>query len=142
LIAINTLKHISLSVSENFKSASDIQPFFCPMLDARRMEVYCALFDSVNSEFRSTSAEIIDENSFSDVLKSNPVCFFGDGAEKCKGFLSSNKNSIFIDNVFPSAKNMITLSQLAFENNEFEDVAYFEPFYLKDFLVGKKKGTA
>lgn len=140
LIAINTLQHISLSVSESLKpQISDLKPFLCPMLDARRMEVYCAIFDSLNNEIKSTSAEIIDEHSFSDLLKENVIYFFGDGAEKCKGVLSKSKNAIFIDDIFPSAKNMISLSELAFINKEFEDVAYFEPFYLKDFVAGKKK---
>ena len=68
------------------------------------------------------------------------VYFFGDGAAKCKDVLSGNKNAIFIDSIFPSAKDMITLSENAFNKKQFEDVAYFEPFYLKDFVAGKKKG--
>jgi tRNA threonylcarbamoyladenosine biosynthesis protein TsaB len=112
---------------------------FCPMVDARRMEVYCAIFNSNNKEVKPTTAEIIDENSFADYLKDNKIIFFGDGAEKCKTVLSPNKNAIFIDGIVPSAKNMITLSEQAFINKQFEDVAYFEPFYLKDFVAGKKK---
>ena len=136
LIAINTLQHISLALSkENGKEGL----LFCPMLDARRMEVYCAFFDSCNNEIIPTSAEIIDEHSFSDLLKKNVVYFFGGGAAKCKNLLSANKNAIFIDDVIPSAKNMVSLSEQAFINRQFEDVAYFEPFYLKDFVAGKKK---
>lgn len=136
LIAINTLQHISLGFSkENGKEGL----LFCPMLDARRMEVYCAFFDSDNNEIIPTSAEIIDENSFSDLLKKNVIYFFGDGAAKCKIFLSANKNAIFIDNIIPSAKNMISISEQAFKHKQFENVAYFEPFYLKDFVAGKKK---
>lgn len=142
LIAISTLQHISLSISEDSKSQiSNLKSLFCPMLDARRMEVYCAMFDSLNNEIRPTTAEIIDEHSFSDLLNNNVIYFFGDGAAKCKNVLSANKNAIFIDDIFPSAKNMISLSEQAFVNKEFEDVAYFEPFYLKDFVAGKKKAN-
>jgi tRNA threonylcarbamoyladenosine biosynthesis protein TsaB len=111
------------------------------MLDARRMEVYCAMFDSLNNEIRPITAEIVDEHSFSDLLNNNMIYFFGDGAAKCKSVLSASENAIFIDDIFPSAKNMISLSELAFVNKEFEDVAYFEPFYLKDFVAGKKKAN-
>jgi tRNA threonylcarbamoyladenosine biosynthesis protein TsaB len=140
LIAINTLQHLSSSVSKNPKSnILNSKSLFCPMLDARRMEVYCAVYDLDNKEIKATAAEIIDENSFLDLLKENTIYFFGDGAEKCKSILSPNKNVIFIDNVLPSAKNMIALSEQVFINKQFEDVAYFEPFYLKDFIAGKKK---
>jgi tRNA threonylcarbamoyladenosine biosynthesis protein TsaB len=138
LIAINTLKHLSLSISKENKKEWN-GALFCPMIDARRMEVYCAIFDSDNKEVKPTTAKIIDEESFFDYLKNNKVIFFGDGAEKCKTVLSQNKNVIFIDGVVPSAKNMHTLSEQAFLNKQFEDVAYFEPFYLKDFVAGKKK---
>lgn len=142
LIAISTLKHISLSVSKDFQTPnSNLQSLFCPMLDARRMEVYCAMFDSLNNEIRPITAEIVDEHSFSDLLNNQVIYFFGDGAAKCKSVLSANKNAIFIDDVFPSAKNMISLSEQAFVYKEFEDVAYFEPFYLKDFVAGKKKAN-
>jgi len=140
LIAINTLQHISLSVSKSLNSQSSaLNALYCPMLDARRMEVYCAIYNSTNKEINSTSAEIIDEHSFSDLLNENVIYFFGDGSAKCKKVLSINKNALFIDSIFPSAKNMISLSEQSFINEEFEDVAYFEPFYLKDFVAGKKK---
>jgi tRNA threonylcarbamoyladenosine biosynthesis protein TsaB len=138
LLAINTLQYLALSVSKNLApKISDTNSLFCPMLDARRMEVYCALYDNNNKCVMPVSALIIDENSFQDIT--NPIYFFGDGAEKCKEVLSKNKNAIFIDNIFPSAKNMIPLSEQAYMNKAFEDVAYFEPFYLKDFIAGKKK---
>ena len=141
LIAINTLEQLSLSVLNNPKyQVQNSKSLFCPMLDARRMEVYCALFDNNNKCVMPTAALIIDENSFADYLKETSVFFFGDGAAKCKSALSGNKNAFFIDDIFPSAQNMISLSETAFNNNQFEDVAYFEPFYLKDFVAGKKKG--
>ncbi len=144
LIAINTLRQMALSISKNFKSdipffnTLNVPILFCPMLDARRMEVYCAIYDELNNEVIPTAAEIIDEHSFAEILKNNTVVFFGDGASKCKNSLATNKNALFINDVFPSAKNMITLSEKAFINKQFEDVAYFEPFYLKDFMIIKK----
>ena len=85
-------------------------------------------------------AEIIDEHSFFDILKTNKVIFFGDGSAKCKETFSNNTNAVFIDDVVTSAKDMVTLSEKAYNEKQFEDVAYFEPFYLKDFVAGKKKG--
>ena len=148
LIAINTLQSLSLSVSLSLEKARG-EVFFCPMLDARRMEVYCALYDSEMVNLYPTSAEIIDENFWEKILSRSgrareglSIYFFGDGAAKCKNILSANKTAVFIDDIVPSAKNMISLSEQAFTNKEFEDVAYFEPFYLKDFVAGKKKGNA
>jgi tRNA threonylcarbamoyladenosine biosynthesis protein TsaB len=138
LIAVDTLKHLCLS--EHLTShISHLTSLSCPMLDARRMEVYCAIYDASLNCVRETAAEIIDEHSFSDLLKDNKLIFFGDGAAKCKEVLSKNPNAIFIDDIFPSAKDMILLSEKAFNEKAFENVAYFEPFYLKDFVAGKKK---
>ncbi len=138
LIAINTLQQMALSQQP---ATNNQQPvLLCPMLDARRMEVYCAVYDLNGKEVKETSAEIIDEHSFADILKTNKVIFFGDGSAKCKEIVSKNSNAIFIDDVVPSAKNMIELSEQAYNAKQFEDVAYFEPFYLKDFVAGKKKG--
>ncbi len=140
LIAISTLKHLAFSISNNLITTIDNDKLqFCPMLDARRMEVYCAIFDFSNNEIKPTAAEIMDENSFSGFLNEKISYFFGDGAAKCKELLSVHENMIFIDNVFPSAINMIALSEQAYINKQFEDIAYFEPFYLKDFIAGKKK---
>jgi tRNA threonylcarbamoyladenosine biosynthesis protein TsaB len=148
LIAINTLQHLSSGIQNLIANGSISlsfgegrgEVFYCPMLDARRMEVYCAIYDSSLNEIKPTAAEIIDEHSFSALLEKNSIVFFGDGASKCKSFLSQHKNAIFIDDVVPSAKDMIVFSEDAFTKKKFEDVAYFEPFYLKDFVAGKKKG--
>lgn len=142
LIAINTLQHLALSVSEKYRSypqnyENSADTLFCPMLDARRMEVYCAVYDIFNKEIIPTAAEIINEQSFTDLLRSAQLVFFGDGAAKCKDILSANTNALFVDDVIPSSTNMIPLSESAFSNNKFENVAYFEPLYLKDFMVGK-----
>lgn len=149
LIAIDTLKYLSLAVSSHNVTLSVVEgltdegrlaSLFCPMLDARRMEVYCAIYDSQGKVVKETSAEIIEEHSFADILKTNKIIFFGDGASKCKETFSKNSNAVFIDDVVPSAKDMITLSEQAYNTKQFEDVAYFEPYYLKDFVAGKKKG--
>ena len=106
-----------------------------PMLDARRLEVYAAVFSSDNNQIRETKAEVLDENSYGDYLKRTKVCFIGDGVEKFKA-LCKHKNAIFMDNKLPSAKQMGVLAELRYQKNNFEDVAYFEPYYLKDFIAG------
>jgi len=112
----------------------------CPMLDARRMEVYTALFRPDGKIFREVTAEIIDEHAFSDLLKNNTICFFGDGSEKCKSVIH-HPNASFIDRINPSATYMVSMALDAFFEKRFENIAYFEPFYLKEFLatVPKKK---
>ncbi len=140
LIAIDTLQHMALSVSSNLQTSNNYeQSLYCPMLDARRMEVYCAIYDKDNICAVPTLAFIVEEDSFSYFLKGKVVYYFGDGAAKCAKIIRG-KEMFYIADIFPSAKNMITLSEKAFNNNLFEDVAYFEPFYLKDFMIGKKKG--
>ena len=129
LIAIPTLE--SLASSQKQKDY-----ILIPMLDARRMEVYACVFDSSLSEIRKTEAEIIDENSYSEFLKSSKVLFFGDGAEKCKDIIK-HENANFVDGVFPSAKDMGVLADRMYGDKNFEDSAYFEPFYLKDFIATK-----
>jgi tRNA threonylcarbamoyladenosine biosynthesis protein TsaB len=140
LIALNTLKSMTDGILNSHKEMITSSTLLCPMIDARRMEVFCAVYDATGKEIKITVAEIIDENSFSDLLKDNKLVFFGDGAAKCKSTFANNVNAIFIDDVYPSAKDMIIASEEAFNKRMFEDVAYFEPFYLKDFVAGKKKG--
>jgi tRNA threonylcarbamoyladenosine biosynthesis protein TsaB len=139
LIAISTLENMALNAIERIKQAhSDLNPdelLFCPMIDARRMEVYCAIYDARLETIIDVGAEIITENAFEDILKTRKLCFFGDGYEKCKETLGKNPNAIFIDDVEPSANTMIPLSYEAFKANKFEDVAYFEPYYLKEFFT-------
>lgn len=140
LIAISTLLSITQSIVQSSKFKVEGADLFCPMLDARRMEVYCSIYDFQGNVVKETAAEIIDEHSFSDILKTNKIVFFGDGSAKCKETFSKNSYAIFIDDVVPSAKDMIALSEKAYNEKQFEDVAYFEPYYLKDFVAGKKKG--
>jgi tRNA threonylcarbamoyladenosine biosynthesis protein TsaB len=133
LIGVNTLENLTLALCKR----DDL--FLCPMLDARRMEVYCAIYDHDLKEIKPTTAEIISENSFSDLLQKNKIMFFGDGAEKCKTIIS-HPNALFAkDIIMPSAINMCSLSENAFRENKFEDLAYFEPYYLKDFVGQGKK---
>lgn len=115
---------------------------FCPMIDARRMEVYTALYNSKFELIEPISAKIIDEHSFANFLDNNKVVFFGDGSQKCKSLLNYHPNAVFIDNVEPSARYVNQLASSKFKQGIFEDVAYFEPYYLKEFLATtpKKKG--
>jgi tRNA threonylcarbamoyladenosine biosynthesis protein TsaB len=136
LLAINTLQHSAYACSLEYGEKNDL---FCPMIDARRMEVYCAFYDKNNQCIRSTTAEIVDDHSFKDLLEKHTIYFFGDGAEKCRSLLTQHSNARFLDHLFPSAVNMIALSEQLFTRQQFEDIAYFEPFYLKDFIAGRKK---
>lgn len=133
LIGINTLQIMALQVSGNYPVGSDLPVLFCPMIDARRMEIYTACYDCLKNEMRPAAAVIVDGGTFKALLENNTVVFFGDGAEKCKALYSLEPNAVFIDGVFPSAAQMADLSSAAFSKYDFVDVAYFEPFYLKDF---------
>lgn len=110
----------------------------CPMIDARRMEVYTALFNKNGEHVTETEAAVIDEMSFTNILENQPVFFFGNGAAKCRSVIT-NRNAIFIDSFEPSARFMLPLALNAYNNEEFEDTAYFEPFYLKDFVATTPK---
>lgn len=109
-----------------------------PVLDARRMEVYAAVFDRDIHQIRETRAEIIVGNSFTEFIEKGKVLLLGNGAEKCKEILQ-HSNFIFDTSVVPSAREMVGLSHKKFKAGDFEDVAYFEPYYLKDFILQKKK---
>jgi len=104
------------------------------MLDARRMEVYSAIYDSDYNEIRPTEAEVLTSESYDDLLELSPVYFIGNGVAKTKDIIT-HKNALFIEDKLPSAKQMCALSYDKFNKNDFEDVAYFEPFYLKDFIA-------
>jgi tRNA threonylcarbamoyladenosine biosynthesis protein TsaB len=141
LIAISSLQSMSAHINSNLEkyaiqSAPDL--LLCPMIDARRMEVYTALYDRNMQEVEPVSAKIIDSSSFEAHLEKHPVVFFGNGSAKC-GTEIDHPNAIFINDIKTSAQFMCSLAQKAYENNQFEDVAYFEPFYLKDFIAGLPK---
>lgn len=138
LIALPTLKVLSVPVLLMDELPEDA--LLCPMIDARRMEVYSAIYDRALNPVKEVSADIIDENSYAEYLEKQPIYFFGNGADKCKKVLT-HPNARFIDNIKPLANWMFPLADRAFYNNEFQDVAYFEPFYLKEFVatVAKNK---
>lgn len=136
LIAVPTLQALALSVSSRIHEDA----WYCPMIDARRMEVYTAFFNKDNNIQIDTRAEIIDENSFAGILSEHKVYFFGNGSDKVKATLTS-PNACFIENVETSARHMTGIAEQLFARQQFVDVAYFEPFYLKDFIatIPKKK---
>lgn len=111
----------------------------CPMIDARRNEVYATVYDRALNVVKETAAEIVTENSFSELLSEHPVFFFGNGAAKCKEIITS-PNARFIDkHRNPLARNMMPLAERAAWEERYEDIAYFEPFYLKNFIATKPK---
>jgi len=145
LIAIETLESMAQGVIDNAMplqlSTFNSQPstlLLCPMIDARRMEVYTAIFNTNGEQLKPTAAEIIDGDSFNDLLKTNTILFFGDGAEKCRDVLGTNPNAKFLTGFTNSATYLTKKAAEKFLAKDFEDVAYFEPYYLKDFIAGKK----
>ena len=111
----------------------------CPMIDARRMEVYAAVFDGVGTQVRAIGADIITADSYSEYLDRQPVYFYGDGAQKCQEVLGAHPNAKFPNLNSTSARGMAELGESLWQQQQFEDVAYFEPFYLKDFVAVKPK---
>ncbi|WP_175635176.1 tRNA (adenosine(37)-N6)-threonylcarbamoyltransferase complex dimerization subunit type 1 TsaB [Pedobacter ghigonis] len=135
LIAIETLKMMAAGFeSEN----PDYTGLIGPMIDARRMEVYTSVFDTSLNVLLPTEAKIIDETSFADLLATQQITFLGDGAAKCADVLT-HENAHFDAANFNTAAYMSALAETAFQQRNFEDVAYFEPFYLKDFVVTQPK---
>ena len=118
------------------KMMTNSNTLFCPMLDARRMEVYYAVFDSKGKQIKKIAAEIIHENSFGEIPQSVRIIFFGDGAIKCKDIIK-RPNVYFALDYKISASHMQKPAYQALKDNHYEDVAYFEPFYLKDFITTK-----
>ena len=129
LLAVPTLKIIALSA---INQSQEKDAYYCPMIDARRMEVYSAFYDFNLNEKREIQADIIDENSYKDYLVSRKIIFAGDGSGKCKDIIQ-NENAVFLENIHPLAETMAAISEKAYQENQFEDIAYYEPFYLKEF---------
>ncbi len=111
----------------------------CPMIDARRNEVYATIYDRALNVVEPTSAVIVTEESFAQVLDNHPVYFFGNGADKCKEIITHSNAHFFDAYRSPMAKWMMPLAERAWLDERFEDIAYFEPFYLKDFVATKPK---
>jgi len=131
LISIPTLESLAHQVTKN-------DGVIVSMLDARRLEVYSAVFDSSYKQIRETKAEVLNEDSFSKYLKNGNVYFIGNGVEKTKSLIS-HQNAIYIDDKLPSAKELGNIAFNKYKISDFEDVAYFEPYYLKDFVAIKPK---
>lgn len=109
--------------------------YIIPMLDARRMEVYAAVFNSEKKQIHQTVAEILNETSFLEYLNERKVIFLGDGSQKFKA-ICSHPNALFLEDVFPTSASMASLAEAKYKIDDTENVAYFEPFYLKEFLMG------
>ena len=138
LLAVSALESMAHWARVEFSEQLTDVSFLRPMIDARRMEVYTQLFDASLKQLQPISAEIIDASSFASELAKGKVAFFGDGAAKCKEVIN-HPNAVFLDSFNPSARGMIALAEAKFATKQFEDVAYFEPYYLKDFVAGKPK---
>lgn len=133
LISIPTLDSLSYQVKE-----ANTGSYIIPMLDARRMEVYSAIYYASHKQLRETQAQILESHSFESYLEQGEVYFIGNGVAKFKE-ICQHPNAVFVDDKLPSAKELCSLSYKKFTESDFEDVAYFEPYYLKDFIAGVKK---
>lgn len=136
LLSVSTLKCLTVPILLKEELPEDA--LICPMIDARRMEVYCALYDRALKEISPTQALIIEESTFHSTLDEHPIYFIGNGADKCVQTIK-HPNAHFIQGIVPKAKYMIPLAEMAMARNEIEDVAYFEPFYLKEFVATQSK---
>lgn len=137
LIAIPSLKilaHHVLNNAAEYGLEKNGSMLFCPMIDARRMEVYAAVYDGNLELIRDIQADIIDHSSFINLLRDHKMVFFGNGADKCRMTIRQ-PNAVFLEKVFLSAGFMAGLAEIAFSSAGFVDVAYYEPFYLKDFVA-------
>lgn len=138
LIAISPLKAMAnFIVEKNELYSFKADDLFCAMADAGRMEVYAGLYNLKGEEVREVRADIVDTDTYKEFTDRHRVFFFGNGSEKCKEVIDSAQNAIFIDNIVADAEYMPLLAHKAYDNKEFEDLAYFEPFYLKDFIAAK-----
>lgn len=142
LMGISSLQSLVMAAVEDHKAGiiecDDIEhTLLCPMIDARRMEVYTAIYDSEGNELSPVEARIIDVHSFADFMPQTPMLIFGGGALKCRDVMK--RPGLSYVSVAPSARGMAALAERQFEAGRFEDVAYFEPFYLKEFVAGVPK---
>ncbi|MBC5775874.1 tRNA (adenosine(37)-N6)-threonylcarbamoyltransferase complex dimerization subunit type 1 TsaB [Pontibacter sp. KCTC 32443] len=140
LISVSTLHSLALQVINSTPNA--VQYLFCPMLDARRMEVYTCLLDYQLNEVLPIEPIVLDADTFAAELQNKPIIFLGSGAGKLKQFHADNPKALFIDNIVPSAKPIGELALQKYKEQVFEDVAYYEPFYLKDVYITSSKPKA
>lgn len=136
LIAVPTLEVLCVPVLLYHDLPEDA--LLCPMIDARRMEVYAAVYDRALQTKREIAADVVEGDIYKEYLDESPVFFFGNGAEKCKQKIT-HPNAHFIDGIYPSAKMMFPLSEKAVAAGDYKDVAYFEPYYLKEFVASNPK---
>ncbi|MHC1708455.1 MAG: tRNA (adenosine(37)-N6)-threonylcarbamoyltransferase complex dimerization subunit type 1 TsaB [Bacteroidales bacterium] len=141
LIGLNTLAGMAYGMIYHVVRDRNLDEstLFCPMIDARRMEVYSSVYDNAFREIKETCAEIIDENSFNDLIERNFLVFFGDGAQKTEPLFGKHPNVKIISSFHPSAGHFGKLAENAYRDGLFENVRYFEPYYLKQFIAGKPK---
>lgn len=133
LLGVPTLEILCVPVLLQEKIAEE-NALLCPMLDARRMEVYAQLFDRAMHEVRPIHADVVEADTYNEWLDKGPVYFLGDGAMKCEEVIK-HPNARFIEGIEPLAKNMMPLTEKRMAEQKFEDVAYFVPFYLKNFVA-------
>lgn len=138
LISVPTLKLLTVPLLLSEEELPE-DALLCPMIDARRMEVYCAIYDRALHEVEPTRAVIVDEQAFEHYLRERPIYFMGNGADKCADLLSHHNNAHIIKGVKPLARHMTALAEKNMAYKKFEDIAYFEPFYLKEFVATKAK---
>lgn len=141
LLSVDTLQSLAhLALAGLSSEEREFYRSVCPMVDARRMEVYCAMYDMQGDARTEIAALIVDGDAFRDELNPGPVLFVGDGAEKCRETLN-HPNAFFRPDILASAKGMFALAEMKLADRDTEDLAYFEPFYLKDFVAGKPRRT-
>jgi len=138
LIAVSTLKSMALIALSDFGDSWNREVLLCPMIDARRMEVFSALYDKELNEISPVEAIILEEDTFR-LYHDRQIIVFGNGSDKCKGLFTAQLNIQFPGLVFPSAIAIGRMAEEKFNQGDFENTAYFEPFYLKDFIAGKPK---
>jgi tRNA threonylcarbamoyladenosine biosynthesis protein TsaB len=136
LLAVPTLEVMAVPVLLNHEIEEDA--LLCPMIDARRMEVYSAIYDRALKPLRETRADVVDGDTYREFLDNHPVYFFGNGATKCMETIN-HPNAHLIEGIEPLAKYMFPLAERKWVQKEYEDVAYFVPFYLKDFVAKMPK---
>lgn len=137
LMAIDTLEAMAYGMKMKLGSQITENDLLIPMIDARRMEVYAAVFDAQLNKIEDTAARVIDENAFEDLRNDHHLWLFGDGAPKLTKLFENQPNISVVDGFRPSAAYMLPLAEKLLREQRFVDVAYFEPFYLKDFVAGK-----
>jgi tRNA threonylcarbamoyladenosine biosynthesis protein TsaB len=136
MLSVDTLQVMAAAAKESMHSAD----YYCPMLDARRMEIYTGTYNNALKAVSPVEARILNGETISLFERHATTCYFGNGMDKCRLLLESLQHPVFIEGIQPSAKWMAGLAWQKWVDKEFEDVAYFEPFYLKDFLIVKKQG--